>query len=133
MRPAVRLRLAGGPHSARIVVLVPVEGKQADAGAAVLAAVRLAVSDAGLTIPDWTVEVAGVDGGADAGTAAEVAAELASGEECGRGGRRPVGPGGPRRPARPGWGLDPVRLTRRRRARAHAGGRPGVAAAAVRV
>ncbi len=105
MRPAVRLRLTaaaalgvvlagcgtvgdmlgsdaeGGLHTAKIVVLVPAEGKQADAGAAVLAAVRLAVSDAGLTIPGWTVEVAGVDGGADAGTAAEVAAELASDED----------------------------------------------------
>ena len=105
MRPAVRLRLTaaaalgvvlagcgtvgdmlgsdaeGGLHTARIAVLVPAEGKQADAGAAVLAAVRLAVSDAGRTIPGWTVEVAGVDGGADAGTAAEVAAELASDED----------------------------------------------------
>ncbi|MGH8824172.1 MAG: ABC transporter substrate-binding protein [Jiangellaceae bacterium] len=101
MRPAVRLRLVGagalaaalagcgtvgdllgteaaaGPQTAKIVVMVPAEGKQAGAGAGVFGAVQLAVGDAGLAVPDWSVEVVGVDDAGDPEAAAEAAGEVA--------------------------------------------------------
>jgi branched-chain amino acid transport system substrate-binding protein len=69
-----------GPRTAKIVVLVPAEGKQAQAGAGVLGAVRLAVADAELSIPDWSVEVVEVDDTGDPERAAEAADEIAGDE-----------------------------------------------------
>jgi ABC-type branched-subunit amino acid transport system substrate-binding protein len=69
-----------GPRTAKIVVLVPAEGKQADAGAGVLGAVQLAVADAQLGIPGWSVEVVEVDDTGDPERAAEVADEIAGDE-----------------------------------------------------
>jgi ABC-type branched-subunit amino acid transport system substrate-binding protein len=69
------------PRTAKIVVLVPAQGKQADAGAGVLGAVRLAVADAQLSIPDWSVEVVEVDDTGDPERAAEVADEIADDEQ----------------------------------------------------
>lgn len=70
-----------GPRMAKIVVLVPAEGKQADAGAGVLGAVRLAVADSELSIPDWSVEVVEMDDTGDPERAAEVADEIADDEQ----------------------------------------------------
>lgn len=70
-----------GPRAAKIVVLVPAEGKQADAGAGVLGAVRLAVADSELSIPDWSVEVVEMDDTGDPERAAEVADVIADDEQ----------------------------------------------------
>ena len=70
-----------GPRTAKIVVLVPAEGKQADAGAGVLGAVRLAVADSELSIPDWSVEVVEMDDTGDPERAAEVADVIADDEQ----------------------------------------------------
>jgi branched-chain amino acid transport system substrate-binding protein len=64
----------GGPRTAKIVVMAPAEGTSAAAGAEVLAAVQLALDDAALSIPDWTVEVVAV-GDTDARVASEALIE----------------------------------------------------------
>jgi ABC-type branched-subunit amino acid transport system substrate-binding protein len=64
----------GGPRAAKIVVMAPAEGTSAEAGAEVLAAVQLALDDAALSIPDWTVEVVAV-GDTDARAASEALIE----------------------------------------------------------
>ena len=55
-------------------MMAPAEGTSAAAGAEVLAAVQLALDDAALSIPDWTVEVVAV-GDTDARVAAEALIE----------------------------------------------------------
>ena len=70
-----------GPRVAKIVVLVPADGNQVAAGQGVRGAVQLAVSEAGLAIPGWSVEVVGVDEPRDDTEAARVAEELADDDE----------------------------------------------------
>ncbi|HEU0214561.1 MAG TPA: ABC transporter substrate-binding protein [Jiangellaceae bacterium] len=69
-----------GPRTAEVVVLVPTAGKQADAGAGVLEAVRLAVGDSGLAAPGWSVDVIEVDDTGEPERAAEAAGEVAADE-----------------------------------------------------
>ncbi|HEX2361116.1 MAG TPA: branched-chain amino acid ABC transporter substrate-binding protein [Jiangellaceae bacterium] len=64
----------GGPRTAKIVVMAPAEGTSAEAGTEVLAAVQLALDDAALSIPNWTVEVVAV-GNTDARAASEALIE----------------------------------------------------------
>ena len=70
-----------GPRGAKIVVLVPADGNQVAAGQGVRAAVELAVSEAALAIPGWSVEVVAVDEPRDDAEAARVAEELADDDE----------------------------------------------------
>jgi branched-chain amino acid transport system substrate-binding protein len=67
-----------GPRTAEVVVLVPAAGKQAEAGAGVLEAVRLAVGDSEFATPGWSVDVVEVDDAGDPQRAAEVADEVAA-------------------------------------------------------
>ena len=69
-----------GPRVAKIVVLVPAEGKQSAAGAGVLGAVQLAVTGAAMAVPGWSLEVVAADdpGGAEA---AAVASQLTADDE----------------------------------------------------
>jgi branched-chain amino acid transport system substrate-binding protein len=64
-----------GPHVAKIVVLVPSATNQAAAGQSVLDAVQLAVAEAAVAIPGWTVEVIAVEDPGDA-EVGEVADQL---------------------------------------------------------
>jgi branched-chain amino acid transport system substrate-binding protein len=70
-----------GPRGAKIVVLVPADGNQVAAGQGVRGAVQLAVSEAALAIPGWSVEVVGVDEPRDDTEAARVAEDLADDDE----------------------------------------------------
>jgi ABC-type branched-subunit amino acid transport system substrate-binding protein len=70
-----------GPRGAKIVVLVPGDGNQVAAGQGVHAAVELALREAALAIPGWSVEVVAVDEPRDDAEAARVAEELADDDE----------------------------------------------------